>query len=110
MADEPQMLEITDRGHAAALLRFIGMSEAREALRAVPDFKRVPGFALAEAVLDSELGQHRAAIVMENLRAVARAGVDVAKTKTVTLETGAGGLLRLAVTMMDLADLAGGGS
>lgn len=110
MSEKPTVVEITDHAHLAATWRWIGMVEIEQKLGEVPDFQKVPGFGLAMAVVAREIAELRSRNVMSNLGAVAKAGIDVAKVQNVALETGPKGSLRLMVTMMDLADLAGGGS
>ncbi|MES0071863.1 hypothetical protein [Mesorhizobium sp. M0058] len=107
MDTEPHVVEITDRGHAAQVNRWIGQIEALTALEdKAKEFERLPGFGLALAILQKEVAESRSKAVAENLRAIARAGIDVVAVRNVGLETGKNGLLRLTATMMDLADLA----
>ncbi|MGB3833725.1 MAG: hypothetical protein WA975_17890 [Mesorhizobium sp.] len=109
MAD-PVFVDITDRSHAAAINRWIGQIEAQTALEEkAKEFDRLPGFGLALAILQKETAESHSMAVAENLRACARAGIKVEETSRIELETGPKGLLRLKVTMMDLADLAEGG-
>lgn len=108
---DPIPVEITDPGHAMRINRWIGQVEALEALeKKSKEFDRLPGFALAHAILQKEVTEARSIAVAENLRAVARAGIDVAKVRNVGLETTPSGALRLTVTMMDLAELAESGN
>lgn len=104
---EPQTIDITERGHAAVINRWIGQLEALGALEdRSKEFDRLPGFGLALAILQKEAAESRSKAVAENLRAVAKAGISIVDMRHVELETGAKGSLRLKVTMMDLADLA----
>ncbi len=103
---EPIHVDITDRKHLAALWRWLALLEHAEVLAAVPEFQKVPGFGLASALLDKEIAEEKSAAVMLNLRAVARAGIDVVKVSQMHVETVPDGRVRLKVTMMDLADMA----
>lgn len=108
---DPIFVEITDHDHAGVLNRRIGKIEAEEALSGkAKEFERLPGFGLALAILQRETAESRSTAMAENLRAVARAGIKVENTKQIQLETGPRGSLRLKVTMLDLADLAGEGA
>lgn len=107
---EASKVEISDHGHAMRVNRWIGQVEALQALEEKSkEFDRLPGFGLAHAILQKEVAESRSLAVMENMRAVARAGIDVRQVKSISLETGPKGMLRLIVEMMDLADLGGGG-
>ncbi|RUV99354.1 MULTISPECIES: hypothetical protein [unclassified Mesorhizobium] len=108
--DDPQLIDITEPNHVASVWRYIATIEVLEALKKVPDFQRVPGFSLALALVEKEVAEDKAESVQRNLRAVAATGVDVSKVQRVELEIGPNASLRLKVVMMDLADLAGGGS
>lgn len=103
---EPQYVEITDRLHAQVVNRWIGKIEAMAAVEErAKEFDRLPGFGLAIALLQKELAEAKAIAVADNLRACARAGIDIAKTSEIHIETRPNGGLRLKVTMMDLADM-----
>lgn len=105
---EPTFIDITDRAHANALSRWMGLVDAELALeKKAKEFERLPGFGLAVALIKAETANARAISVAENCRAVARAGINVADTRAIMLETGPKGSLRLKVEMMDLADIAG---
>lgn len=105
--EEPTTVRVTDRAHAALLNRWIGICEAETAVeKRAKEFDRLPGFGLAMALLQKEAAEARSLAVAENLRAVARAGIDVTLVNQISLEMGPKGELRLTVTMMDLADMA----
>lgn len=103
---EPIHVDITDRKHLAALWRWLTLLEHAEVLKGVPEFQKVPGYGLASALLDKQVAEEKSAAVMLNLRAVARADIDVAKVSQIHVETKADGRMRLKVIMMDLADMA----
>lgn len=107
---EPVYVEITDPAHLAQMWRWMSLVDHANVLARVPEFHKVPGFGLASALLDKEIAEEKSTAVMMNMRAIAAAGIDVTKVAQIHIEGTKRGDLRLQVTMMDLADLAGGGA
>lgn len=105
---EDRGIEIVEPKHVAVVSRWIGAVMAQEALEGAKEFDRLPGFALARAIISKEVEDMRGQALMMNLRAVAKAGRDVAKLRNVSLET-KGGRLVLNIEEFDLADMAEGG-
>lgn len=98
-------IDIVEPRHVATVSRWIGAVMVREAMEQAKEFDKLPGFALARALVDKEVEDMRGQALMMNLRAVAKAGHDIARTRNVGLET-KGNHLRLVIEEMDLADIA----
>lgn len=73
----PREVALTDPADIIRLGEMHGLLRAQEALQAVPENKRVPGFAYALALIDREAADARASMTSRNLRAIARAGIDI---------------------------------
>jgi len=96
-------LPITSPVHAARLSRWYGGLVVLDALKAVADFDKLPGFALAMATVEREVATMHSAAVTQNLQALVRAGHDITAVISIDLEYEAGQPV-LVVKPMDLAD------
>lgn len=79
----PREVEITDPEHIFRVGTTAGLASAVDILRDVPESKRQPGFAYALALIEAETASHRADMVAANMRALAKAGVDLVATEKV---------------------------
>lgn len=105
--ESSQTVPITDLRHAVEIGQWVGAIHVVEALQK-QEAGRLPGFALALALAEKIEVEMRSQNTAKNLRAVAKAGIDVRQAQKVVLGFDAGGKPRLEVEMMDLADMAEG--
>lgn len=96
-------VEITDPHHLVRVGQMYGQAELIEALNAVPNASRLPGFGLALAVAEKVFAEKRADTVAANIRLIAKAGHDVATNRSLTLQG-----TSLILEPADLVDMAEG--
>lgn len=104
MASEKQYVTITDPAHVRSVGEWYGAAIVLEALENQKE-GRLPGFGLAMAIVQKTEAEMRANMTAHNLRAVARAGIDIVTAKQVMIGIHKG-VPRLEVEPMDLADIA----
>jgi hypothetical protein len=73
----PFDVTVTGDNHKHAIGLFYGAAAILDALEAVPEAKRVPGFSYAMAIAEREVAQQKADLMSLNLRAIAGAGHDI---------------------------------
>ncbi len=99
-------IAITDPAHVMVIGEWIGAVTVVDALKK-QEKDRLPGFALALALAEKAEAEKRANNTARNLRAVAKADIDVTMVKQVSLIF-KGDKPFLEVVMLDLADMAEG--
>lgn len=82
----PFKVPVTGEGHKHQIGVFYGLAQALDALQAVPQERRVPGFNYALALVQMEEAEARAQMMGLNLRAVAVAGHDITRVKNIALQ------------------------
>ena len=101
---EVQKIKITDPAHASIISEWVGLTRAEAAIEA-QKMGAMPGYALAAAIVAREVADARAQAMTANLKAVAKAGIDIVLTKNISLIFEQG-IPVLQVELMDLADIA----
>lgn len=82
----PIEVEVTGNGHKHGIGEFYGAAKVMDALEAVPENRRAPGFSHALAIAQSVLSDLKADLMGQNLRAIAAAGHDITNVKNVALK------------------------
>ena len=77
-------IKVKDPKHVWEMAEAGGLMTAVEKLEALPaTLKQTPGMALAIATMTAEANFHRGAVSSKNLMAIARAGYDISRYKSV---------------------------
>lgn len=79
-------VKITSFPHIVALGQFVALMDMVEALAKTPEKQRAPGYALALAMVETAAAKAKADILHRNLRAAAKAGINVGSAGRIGLE------------------------
>jgi hypothetical protein len=83
---QPFEVEVMDARHKHRIGLFYGIGAVLEELGAVPEHRRAPGFSYALAMVQKLEAEARAALMSDNLRAIAAAGHDINRVANVSLQ------------------------
>lgn len=81
------LVPIRDNKHKLFIHRFIGATEVYAALEAVKGiYSKTPGWNSAMAIVEKEIAELKVAMMQANVRAVAKAGVDLAAYRVLSVD------------------------